>query len=86
VAKIEEILGVMRRNPKGIKYSDLCKVCGHYFGVPRQVSSIHRVYKTLWEGDPRVNIQNDKGMAKAYQVRQALKAIDRLEKQENVEE
>jgi hypothetical protein len=79
VAIIVEILGLMRRNPRGIKNSDLCKICGHYFGEPRQISSSHRVYKTVWEADPRVNIQNDKGMAKAYQVRQVLKAIDRLE-------
>lgn len=32
-----------------------------------------------WRGDPRVNIQNSKGKAKAYQVRQVLKAIERLE-------
>jgi len=32
-----------------------------------------------WAGDPRVNIQNDKGKAKAYQVKQVLKAIERLE-------
>jgi hypothetical protein len=32
-----------------------------------------------WAGDPRVNIQNDKGMAKAYQVKQVLKAIERLQ-------
>jgi hypothetical protein len=32
-----------------------------------------------WQGDPRVNIQNDKGMAKAYQVKQVLKAIERLQ-------
>jgi hypothetical protein len=31
-----------------------------------------------WKGDPRVNIQNDKGMAKPYQVRQVLRAIERL--------
>ena len=31
------------------------------------------------QGDPRVNIQSDKGHAKAYQVRQVLKAIDKLE-------
>ncbi len=77
---------MMHRNSKGISYSDLCKVCDHYFGEPRQVSSSHRIYKTLWQGDPRVNIQNDKGMAKAYQVKQVLKAIERLEKQGNVEE
>jgi hypothetical protein len=86
VATIEEILVMLRRNPKGIKYNDLCKVCDHYFGEPRQVGSSHRIYKTLWQGDPRVNIQNAKGMAKSYQVKQVLKAIERLEKQENVEE
>lgn len=32
-----------------------------------------------WPGDPRVNILNDKGKAKAYQVRQVLKAIDKKE-------
>jgi fructose-specific component phosphotransferase system IIB-like protein len=37
------------------------------------------VFKTPWRGDPRVNIQNDKGKAKAYQVRQVLKAIDKKE-------
>jgi len=30
-------------------------------------------------GDPRVNIRSRKGMAKPYPVRQALKAIEKLE-------
>ena len=75
----------MKRNPKGIRFQDLCKVCEHYFGEARQTGSSHRIYKTPWVGDPRVNIQNDKGMAKAYQVRQVLRAIERLE-EEDVEE
>jgi len=29
--------------------------------------------------DPRLNIQEDKGMAKAYQIMQALSAVKRLE-------
>jgi len=33
-----------------------------------------------------VNIQNDKSMAKVYQVKQVLKAIERVETQENVAE
>lgn len=86
MAKIEEILSMMRRSPKGISFSDLCKVCDHYFGEPRQGGSSHRVYKTPWQGDPRVNIQNDQGEAKAYQVKQVLKAIERMENQENVKE
>ena len=59
----------------------MVKVCDHYFGEPRQKGTSHRVYRTPWPGDPRVNIQNDKGMAKAYQVRQVIKAIDKLEAQ-----
>jgi hypothetical protein len=32
-----------------------------------------------WAGDPRVNLQvGEGGKAKAYQVRQALEAIDKL--------
>ena len=68
--KVSEIIKIMRQNPKGIRFVDLCKVCDHYFGDPRQKGSSHRVYKTPWHGDPRVNIQNTKGKAKAYQVKQ----------------
>ena len=81
--RIADILSVMRKNPKGVRFKDLCKVCDNYFGKARQIRSSHRIYKTPWQGDPRVNIQNDKGMAKAYQVRQVLKAIERLENEEN---
>ena len=75
---IKDILATMRRNPKGVSFGDLCKVCDHFFGEARQSGSSHRIYKTPWPGDPRVNIQNDKGMAKAYQVKQVIKAIERL--------
>ncbi|MDF1760038.1 MAG: hypothetical protein P1U40_05845 [Coxiellaceae bacterium] len=72
------ILDNMKRNPKGVRFSDLVKVCDYYFGLARQQGSSHMVYKTPWPGDPRVNIQNSKGKAKAYQVKQALAAIDKL--------
>lgn len=77
--RIEDLIAQMQSNPKGIRYGDLCKVCDFYFGEARQSSGSHRVYKTPWPGDPRVNIQSDKGMAKAYQVRQVLHAIKKLE-------
>jgi len=77
MTKIVDIVQEMQKNPNGIKFSDLCKVCDHYFGTPRQKGTSHRVYKTPWPGDPRVNIQNAGGKAKVYQVRQVLKAIER---------
>ncbi len=79
MAIIEDILLQMKRNPKGVRYRDLCKVCDFYFGNACQTSSSHRIYKTPWQGDPRINIQNHKGKAKAYQVKQVLMAIDKLE-------
>ena len=83
---IEDILVVMRRNPRDVRFSDLCKVCDTFFGKPRQGGTSHRVYATPWQGDPRVNIQNRRGKAQAYQVRQVLKAIERLESEHGIEE
>ncbi|MCA9358519.1 toxin HicA [Candidatus Kaiserbacteria bacterium] len=79
MAKTDEILKRMRENPKGIRFTDLCKVCDEYFGKARQSGSSHRVYRTPWKGDPSVNVQNLKGKAKAYQVKQVIQAIERLE-------
>ncbi len=79
MSKLEDVLVHMRQNPRDIRFTDLCKVCDHFLGEPRQRGSSHRVYKTPWQGDARINIQNDKGKAKAYQVKQVLLAIEKLE-------
>jgi len=79
MATIEALVSEIRGNPKGVRFTDLCRVCEHYFGQPRQKGTSHRIYRTPWQGDPRVNIQDDRGKAKAYQVRQVLKAIERWE-------
>ena len=81
--RIEGILLAMKNNPKGVRFADLCRVCDRFFGPCRQSGSSHRIYKTPWPGDPRVNIQEDKGMAKAYQVRQVLRSIELLRNHEN---
>ncbi|NJM74765.1 MAG: toxin HicA [Acaryochloridaceae cyanobacterium RU_4_10] len=79
MASILKILASMENNPNGIRFSDLCKVCDRYFGEPRQSGGSHRFYRTPWDGEPYVNIQSKKGMAKPYQVKQVLAAIKKLE-------
>jgi hypothetical protein len=79
MASIDDILAQMRRNSRDVRFSDLCKVCSLFFGEPRQSGGSHRIYKSPWQGDPRINIQNHKGNAKAYHVKQVLLAIERLE-------
>jgi len=79
MSDIENIVVKMRANPNGIRFNDLKQVCIHYFGEPRQSGSSHCVFKTPWPGDPRVNIQNQKGKGKPYQVKQVLLAIEKSE-------
>ena len=74
-----EIIHRLRANPRGIRFNDLVRICDRFFGESRQRGTSHRVYRMPWPGDPRVNIQNDRGMAKAYQVRQVIRAIEKLE-------
>ncbi len=65
-------------NPSGIRFARLVRICDCFFGQARQNATSHRVYKMPWPGDPRVNIQSMRGMAKPYQVRQVIKALTQL--------
>ncbi|WP_282508312.1 toxin HicA [Burkholderia cepacia] len=73
----------MRREPASVRFNDLFKVFETHFGAARQSGSGHAIFKTPWRRDPRVNIQNDRGKANAYQVRQARDAIDRLKERKS---
>ena len=79
MTKYDDILRQMEQNPKDVRFSDLCKVCDSYFGEARKKRNSHRIYKTPWQGNPRINIQSEKGKAKAYQVKQVLLALEELE-------
>ena len=75
---IEDAIRSLRSNPRGIRFNELAAICDQFFGMPRQSGTSHRVYRMPWPGDPRVNIQNDRAMAKAYQVRQVIRALETL--------
>ncbi len=83
MAQIKKLVAQFKENPKNVKFNDLVKVCDRYFGNARQSGSSHCVYKTPWQGDPRVNIQSKNGCAKPYQVKQVLAAISKMEKMKN---
>jgi len=79
MSRLKKTLDRMAESPANVRFSELCQVCNRYFGRPRQRGTSHQVYKTPWANDPRINIQEDKGKAKAYQVKQVLAAVRRLE-------
>lgn len=78
MADVLKILAQMQREPANVRFGDLKYVCESFFGKPRQSGTSHAIFKTPWAGDPRINIQSDKGKAKAYQVKQVLLAIEKL--------
>ena len=79
MAKIKTIRRDMEDAPTNVSFNDLTAICEHYFGEPRDKGS-HKIFKTPWPDDPRVNIQRGKdGKAKPYQVREVLAAIEKLE-------
>lgn len=76
---IDDIVKAMKQSSKNVRFSDLEKVCDHYFESRKSKRTSHRTYKTPWPGNPRVNIQNANGKAKPYQVNQVLEAIEKLQ-------
>ncbi len=74
---IETLLENMSHNPKDVRFRDLKKVCDYYFGKCR-IKGSHHYYSVPWEGEPLINIQDDHGRAKSYQVRQVLVAVSMI--------
>lgn len=83
MSSLEKALSAMRANQSAVSFSDCLKVCSHYFGEPR-IRGSHYVFKMPWKGQPWINIQNKSGNTKPYQVKQVLRAIDKLESENNV--
>jgi hypothetical protein len=81
MATIRKIIEQMRTEPANVRFTDVCKVCESFLGPPRQRGTSHLIFSTPWVGDPRINIQRAGDKAKPYQVRQVLKAIEKLGEQ-----
>lgn len=65
-----------------VRFSQLLKVCEEFFGNYR-VNGSHHIFKTPWQGDPRINLQKGKDKnAKPYQVRQVLNGLRKLKELE----
>ncbi|MBI5193441.1 MAG: toxin HicA [Nitrospirae bacterium] len=65
-----------------VAFKDLLEICRKHFGEPR-IKGNHHIFKTPWQGDPRINIQKEGKMAKPYQVRIVQKALEKQEEQKD---
>jgi hypothetical protein len=74
---IDEAIEELDGNESNVRFSRLLAICEQFFGKPRKKGS-HYIFKTPWAGDPRINLQDDGGKAKPYQVRQVVQALNKL--------
>ncbi len=77
---LQQAISELERSIKNTRFSRLLRICEEAFGAPRRSrgGGSHIRFKTPWPGDPRINLQNVKGKAKPYQVRQVIASLTRL--------
>ncbi len=75
---IAETIAELEREKASTRFSRLLKFCEEWFGEPR-VKGSHHIFKMPWLGDPRLNLQSDRGKAKPYQVDQVITALKKLD-------
>jgi hypothetical protein len=78
----QELLEELKANPKKVRFTRLCQIAESFGFETRKGTGSHRVYfrDGVWE---LLNFQNEGGWAKAYQVRQFIKVIERHNLQED---
>jgi hypothetical protein len=70
------LLAAARQNPCGLRFRELCRLAEAFGFVFQRQKGSRWVY--AHDGIREImNFQNDRGTAKAYQVRQLLDSIDR---------
>jgi hypothetical protein len=74
---VSDQIARLQAQRQATRFSELLKICSEHFGEPR-VKGSHHIFKTPWPGDPRLNLQSDKGKAKPYQVEQVIAALRKL--------
>ncbi len=75
---IPDALKKLEGHEKNIRFKDLLRICDEFFGEGR-INGSHHYFKTPWAGNPRINIQSDKGKAAVYQVKQVITALKTLQ-------
>jgi hypothetical protein len=71
-----KLVELARNNPAGLRFRDLCRIAESFGFVFLRQKGSHRIY--AHEGLRQImNFQDDRGSAKAYQVRQLLDCVDR---------
>jgi hypothetical protein len=78
MGKCPDLLDAARRAPLGVKFADLCKLAECYGWEFKRQRGSHRLYKRTGVMNMMSFQESKNGMAKPYQMRQLIDAIDQL--------
>lgn len=77
---LDEALEALENSRLNVCFRVLVACCVQFFGEYRRRGS-HYIFKMPWAGNPRINLQENGGDAKPYQVQQVIRALKRLKEQ-----
>lgn len=78
MGKIEKLIQEALESPQNLKFSELKKLCEHFGLELRNVKGSHHQYKRAQQPKFTISIQDAKGKAKPYQVRQLMESARRF--------
>ena len=76
--EFDDAINELEKNLKQVRFTRLMTICETFFGKARKSGGSHFIYKTPWQGDPRINIQDRGGKAKPEQVKDVIRALRKL--------
>ena len=80
--EIRDDIADLQQRQNSIKFAEISENLRAMVWPPRIKRYNHHVYRMPWSGDPRINIQRgNNGAAKAYQVKQVIAALARMEEE-----
>ncbi len=76
--RVRRLLEKARQSPAGLRFEEAAALAEGLGFVHRRTKGSHHIYARAGIAE-LVNLQNVRGMAKAYQVRQLLELVDRYD-------
>ncbi len=77
LGRVEELLEKLRADPAAVTFAELVRVCRHYFPDERRGKGSHLIFRTGLIEQPLLVVQPRGRMAKEYQCRQVVSAIEK---------
>ena len=78
MSRKDKALAKAKRNPHNVEWGDFEAMCRRYFGEPIRQRGSHVMFQLPWDDNSLLNIQRRGKQAKPEQVKDAVRAIERL--------